>query len=575
MAIDWEQYRVDDSSGSAPASSNIDWEQYRAPESNANKGNVVPTWLGQLPGNPFKVPLGSQQSFINPEIIQGMINTGAGQGGIEKVAEPIIGLAKGTFNTIKNTGANLSPLEQKLAEMKAASDSAQQAAEAAKAQATTEAGTASPERMQFSKTKAENELGQIPEQTVINSPEATARNLDQANTIHEAALNQKSQLESALDQKLNKSAAHDVRAAGRIDAIQNATKKQIGSMYDEVESSLAGKNIEIKNPQSAGEIAGQLKEIISKGGLDSPEAKQVAAKLANYEQSMNIPARDYLASYRTVRDLARQANQEAYRPGITDEARQAAKAHAAELDQKAEEMRGILENGIGPEDAEKLKSANTRWANEVVPLYKNPVYNQIHFKGRMPSNIVQQLRGTDKGNVLLRNIIKNDPEALQNVIGQRYSVKPNELHEPNENMQEYLDAAPDIKQMLDAHKKSSDLVDLTSNAKKQAETQHKNALSQYEERQKNESKRSDLQKKINLLDSHIANLEKTRSMKNITLSQKMKAENELDSAKKAKEKALKTLKGIGKYALGAAGLYGAGKAINIGSNLINNADGEE
>lgn len=571
MATDWEQYRADTSANATTAPTNINWEQYRAP---ADSNAPVKTFLGTLPGNPFKVPLGSDQSFVNPSTISDFMNGVAGQGGINQLAGGVGMLGKGAVNVAKSVASDISPLEQKFNELTQGHEADKAALNQATQEAQAQTGKGSEGQLQFGKSNAEGTLGQTPEMSVVNNPVATGQNVEQATAAHETALSNKDSVQSDLDSSLNKNAAHDVQAAARVDTLQNATKKDIGKVYDEVEGSLAGKNITIKNPETAAKIADDLKTLISKGGLNTPEAKALADKLGNFKESTEIPARDYLASYRTVRDYARQANQEAYKPGITDEARQEAKARAAELDAKTEDMRGVLEDGIGAEDSAKLRDANKRWSTEVTPLYKNKVYNQIRYQGRMPDNIVKQLRGTDPGNVLLRKIIQNDPEANRNVIGQRYQAKPSEVHQPNANMQEYLNAAPDIQEKLANHAQATQDVDEAVEAKKQAEATHQNALSQNAERQKNEDKRAALQDKISKFDQHIANLEKLRSQKDISLSQKVKAERDLKIAKDAKAKAWHTMK------LGAKGIvypilgYGGARAINGISSLVNNA-GEE
>jgi hypothetical protein len=96
-------------------------------------------------------------------------------------------------------------------------------------------------------------------------------------------------------------------------------------------------------------------------------------------------------------------------------------------------MGKTLEGSVGGEDYKRLKDLNSRWRNEVVPLQRNTIYqnlssNRTGRKGQMPSNIMNSLRGSDRGNILMRNIIHNDPELSRNVVGQRFAENPEKLH---------------------------------------------------------------------------------------------------------------------------------------------------
>ncbi len=260
-----------------------------------------------------------------------------------------------------------------------------------------------------------------------------------------------SNLQSNLDQYFQPKATHDVNVAQRVNNIVNGKKSEIGSMYDQVESDLANKNITIQNTDDISDLHDQLRSLLRSNQKDSPEAKDILDRMDNINKNTEIPARDYLSQFRTLRDYARDSRSQQYKIGITDEARMAAKQRADELEDKVEQMKPILEDALGPENNAVLKQANQRYASEIAPLNRNNVYNNFRFNGRGPANIIKDLRGTGTGASQLREIIQNDPEALRNALGQRYAANPQNIHNANDLVQDYIDKSPDLNSFIDKH----------------------------------------------------------------------------------------------------------------------------
>ena len=118
--------------------------------------------------------------------------------------------------------------------------------------------------------------------------------------------------------------------------------------------------------------------------------------------------------------------------------------------------------------------------------------------------MLEEFSGNGEGQQLLRDIVKQDPEVVKNIIGQRYVTKPSEIHNPNELMREYLQESSNLNKLIG---------------------QKESALKDFAKQQ------------------------------NITLEQKMKAEKELANMKAGKTRQ----KNILKYGAMGAGAYGAYK----------------
>ena len=64
------------------------------------------------------------------------------------------------------------------------------------------------------------------------------------------------------------------------------------------------------------------------------------------------------------------------------------------------------------------------------------------------------MRTKEPGMDIVRDIVKQDDELLRNVVGQRYKIKPDEIHSPNQLMREYLDELPEFKDLVTKKEKA-------------------------------------------------------------------------------------------------------------------------
>jgi len=485
---------------------------------------------------------------------------GAALGATLPVIPEIPGLLEkgiGKVAGLKNAWKDLSAVE-KAASEKTAQYQADLAAEnQAKSQARAEGLPSDVNALQAksleNQTKLQelqHNLGEKPVK-IPSSIEESQANLANAEQKHKQAIMLEDQAARNISEHLNRGASHDVRVAAGIDKVVREKAGDIGKLYDQVETDLANKNITIPNTDNAKELNDQIIALIRSGEVKSPEALATLERLNKVGKDEVIPARDYLAAFRTTRDYAHEARKEAYRVGITDEARQAAFKRAEELEHEVERMKPILEEGIGKETTDILKKANARWSSEIAPIYRNKTYNRIKFEGTLPDNIMKTLRGTAIGRKELREIIKKDPELLKNVVGQQFAKSPSKLHDIGELEQEYVDQMPELKNLLEQHKQTREMVPQAKRQFEEAqkshsvvEKEHKAMIEEAEKRPGKLKEIHDLHDKIAKIDSRIAELRKSANRKNMSLPEKMKAEKELRDAINLKKKSQKSLKGM-------------------------------
>ena len=221
-------------------------------------------------------------------------------------------------------------------------------------------------------------------------------------------------------------------------------------------------------------------------------------------------AADFLAKHKDFRDalggLKKDLNSDRYGSMEKQTIREAINK-AKEVEKQ---IKKTLEEGLG-EFKPEYDWLNKGFSEQIYPLRDNPVVEAAR-NGKLSDNIIKSIRTNEPGMPLVREIVKNDPELLRNVVGQRYMAKPSEIHSPNELMREYLDEMPEFKKLLKT--------------------------------------------KENIL-------KKSSERKDISLKEKMRIEKELKDMKDKKSSARTKLKYVGGAALGYMGLSEAKKFFHL------------
>jgi len=264
-----------------------------------------------------------------------------------------------------------------------------------------------------------------------------------------------------LQEDLYHGAEHDIEITNSLLEKAAANKKEIGDIYQDVNKSFAKKKVQVPNSPQNQLLYDELVHKISTEGVPSPLMGQVLEQLKKSKMFTQIPADQYLDHYRTVRDLGHEKLQEAssWKTSANDSRKLRAEAKQYRL--LAEKMYKILESSVNKKDFAKLENARNRYKNEVVPLFKNKVFNGMQRNEQGASggiNFMQNLRGSGKGQEILRNMITSDPELLKHVVGQKFAANPHKLHEPNATLNTYLQHMPELKAKIAQHGRIKDSI---------------------------------------------------------------------------------------------------------------------
>ncbi len=563
-------------------SGGFDFSHLNSDNSDQNTGDTVNTFLSPIIGNlpkPGTVPEFNQGTPESKNLISNLIDAASGTPGMRLVGPAISGVT----NTLGRAFKDISPFEQKALDAKQQFENVEDQEKAVQQQGSASGLPNNADSAQSQAFKNQQKLSDLQESlgdqppTLPKNVEEAKTNLDKAQATHEEAKNLANNTEDQLGTHLKKGIDYDVDAASRIKAIEQANRKGISKGYDDLQDDWANREVKIDNTGKIQDKNDELMSLIKSGGARSPEASNILEELENLKNEKSVSAKDYLQAYRSVSQYAREARQKAFQPGMNAEERMQWQEKYNNLDSKVEDMGKTLEDSVGGDEFGKLKGLNDRWRNEVVPLHQNRIYQNIVRRGTISDNMIKSLRGTDKGNVILRNIVKNDPELLKNVVGQRYAIKPSEVLNPTDRIKEYSDLMPEMNQLRDQHLAAKDAVDSSKQALDESTQAHKEISTNADEYADKRQKIEDTQNKLDLLDKHVENLRQVAARKDLSLKEKINAEKNYANAKRAQKDArykLKVAGYIGLSGLGMGGLRYAGKLLSNNQASIENKEGE-
>jgi hypothetical protein len=451
-------------------------EENNNTQSTAKNPEMIDTFLGKMQKNNPEFKPGTPE---NKEKVEELINTlGPGSSGIIGAGR----LAGKVGNTVKTAMSDLAP-----------------ATEAAE-KAGTEAAMSEKE-------------AQVPKQGLYQKPTTELENI-----------------ENEIGKHINIEAKHDVNAAPAITNRVKSVEDYWSDAYEQFEQKVADAKFQM--PEEAmtnlkydpAQIMQKLREGANpKTVVKDIEAERLSQENPYFKQLMehaptskDVSAKDFLAKHRDFRDALNGLKQDFKSEHVLSAEKLKIKQAIDQGKEVQNQIKETLNQGLGKYKPE-FDWINKGYAEQVFPLRKNPIVKAAK-QGKLPKNMMEALRTNESGMPMVREIVKNDPELLKNVVGQRYKANPAEIHHPDALTREYVDEMPELKKLL----------------------QQKESI-----------------------------MQKTAARKDISLKEKVRLENELSDLKKAKKKAQGKLK-MGAAAIGAAGgsYLGIPYLFNKGAKLL-------
>lgn len=289
--------------------------------------------------------------------------------------------------------------------------------------------------------------------------------LNQAQDLADSASHDVKTTKDDLISSLNPKVNHDVANANllqdKYNAIYNGAKKDYADIINKVkdndiqtpEPAVQKQSMDLADFQKQNHITRDSYPFAEKvEGNENPFAKQLSSLAPT---SNDTKLGDFLDKFKDFRDARHDL---VTNIGDVSSIERTQRFKAFNDSQEMEDnMRTSLENSMG-ENADAFKKVNSVYKNFVYPLKSNE-HVRAAYKGKLPANMIDAFASRGQGDVgkgqeLVRGLVKNDPEMLKNVLGQKIEKKGgiSKLLNPNQDTQEYLNASPDIKSKVDAHR---------------------------------------------------------------------------------------------------------------------------
>ncbi len=298
-------------------------------------------------------------------------------------------------------------------------------------------------------------------------------------------------IQDKINKFLNVGGVHKVEAApklaSRAKSIENFWKDSFTKFKEKI------KNLGVSMPEQAikdydlttqdidkAAQEGRLK--LLKGGrfkLTSENENSHLKSVMKYAPtSEDTEASKFLDKFHDFKDAIFDLSQDLKNPLIKSEERSQIQEALDQANKVRVAAQEALEKGLG-EHVPEYKWLNQGYTTQVHPLRGNPIIKAAK-KGKLPNNMVDAFGTNEKGMPLVRELVKQDPELLRNVIGQRYAVKPEEILNPHSGMREYLNEVPELQTLLkeqeEALSKYAARKDISLKEKMRAEQQLKDIL---------------------------------------------------------------------------------------------------
>ncbi len=232
---------------------------------------------------------------------------------------------------------------------------------------------------------------------------------------------------------------------------QGGLREEIGSQYDKLADTFPGN---IKLPDKVN-VAGIQKEF-DKFLKDFPgiaedtkeEFRQLAAKTHPKIPGEEIKPKAFFRAYRAMKQQEGALRSKARTFGTSLADAEILNNKADKLKHTYGEMQNIIEQHFPKDAIKELHRINHEYSTLVAPLNKNKVYLSMLEGGPLKGNIIEEISGRKKGNNILRNMIMQDPELSRLALGHTYAENPENLLKPNETIQPYVQANPQIAELL-------------------------------------------------------------------------------------------------------------------------------
>lgn len=318
-------------------------------------------------------------------------------------------------------------------------------------------------------------------------------------------------------------------------------REEVGKKYDNLEKDLP--DLEIPGSVDTTAIEKEMKSLIgSKADISEAEKENIRTLLVKTHpgtKNKTISGKEFFRAYRSLRREEGKQRSKAF-SGLSPKDHDEWITRANHTKKIYEDMESIIDKHFPKDTLKKLHQINHEYSTKIAPLHENPMYQQMLNHGRYSGNIIDFLSGTTKGNDILNNMIRNNPEYTRLTLGHDFAANPEKLLKPNQLLEPFKNVNLEISKLMNEQRAAHSMVEHAKQQEPLVQQVIKNR--EMQEQIKNINKQAkDIQAAIN--DTKLSKVD--RDIK------KQELEMVLQRRSKIKSQAKKI---AGK--LGYAGLYG-------------------
>ena len=331
----------------------------------------------------------------------------------------------------------------------------------------------------------------------------------------------------------------DVQFQNTMNEAIRSGRKEISKGYNNLKSSFEGKNVSVKKTEPLKEAQSQLSYLVKNSDLNPQETKSLVSELSTTKGN-SVPASQILSQFRTADKLSKNSFKKAYERNefMTEEQRNNAISQAEQYKKIAENLSKILEEQVDPDFESQLKNLNLKW-REHASLYKNPLARKIESgRGITGANILEQMRGNDIGQQLLRRYTMSNPSSLRSAVGHSYNQNPEQLLNASPYEQQFIQKMEQlpsmIKNMQRAQRAEQEAAQQTEKLKTEASRVEK-AFKEDVKREAAKKEAKEAAKQYSDLQEQEKQLSELLKQKEMSLKQKVELSAKLDRVRKDKK----------------------------------------
>lgn len=338
------------------------------------------------------------------------------------------------------------------------------------------------------------------------------------------------------------------------DRIKGAKQFIQSEGYNPVQNYAKENNIVVPRETDTKYVEQQLSKLTKDPEFENtPGFQKMKEAFLKTKGSDIIKGNDFIDLWKETKKASAKANAKGYQEGGENQAYW--RKQGEDLSVLANKQLSILKEQLPADLFNRLMWADQQWRTRIGPLYGNKIYKQAKYEGRINApNIMEELRGTGFGQQQMKRLVLSDPELTRLAIGHSYAENPEKILAASPYEQDFINNLPYLKNKINQLKNQNFNIEYAKSQKAQYAKQQDIADKLHERILKEQTERSNAQKKIELYDREISYIRKQLDNLNNSYRRGDISQKEFETKKEKFEEELREKKAFSKKLRKAAAI---------------------